>query len=339
MGRPTGQSLFLGLAVLIGLAVSAYVLFFNGPVAQPTPGISSISLDEIPFDGRAAHQWIEKLCQLGPRMSGSEGMRKQQELLQEHFRGLGGTVEMQEFAVRHPLDGSRVSMSNLVVRWHPRRTERILFCAHYDTRPYPDQDPDPTQRQGLFVGANDGASGVAVLAELGRYMPTFESQLGVDFALFDGEEFVFDNDDQYFLGSLYFAREYAGNKDRGHEYRAAVLLDMVADAELDLYQERNGLRWTDSTWIVESLWAKAAELKVAEFIPRPMRAEIRDDHLMLHDHGGIPACDIIDFSYGSRGGRNQYWHTRDDTPDKCSALSLAKVGWVLHEWLKVQGKK
>ena len=92
-------------------------------------------------------------------------------------------------------------------------------------------------------------------------------------------------------------------------------------------------------WIVETLWKKAKQLGVAEFIDRPYNLELRDDHIMLHEYGRIPACDIIDFSYRSPDGRTDYWHTRQDTPDKCSALSLAKVGWVVHEWLKDEGEK
>ena len=113
---------------------------------------------------------------------------------------------------------------------------------------------------------------------------------------------------------------------------------MVGDEFLDLYQERNGLRWRDSRWIVKSIWKKANQLGVTEFIERPYNKEILDDHIMLHRHGRIPACDIIDFSYRSKDRRTNYWHTTQDTPDKCSALSLAKVGWVIHEWLKEQGK-
>lgn len=345
MRKPDGQAVFLGSALMGASALVIYLTFFyqhfhqqgNGQSRGATPRRSTMTLEDIPFDGQSAFAWIEKLCRLGPRRSGSAGMEQQQALLVEHFQQLGGHVELQRFAVRHPVDGTRVPMANVVVTWHPGRRERILLCAHYDTRPYPDQDPDPAGRKGVFLGANDGASGVAVLAEMARHMPQFDSPLGVDFVLFDGEEFVFnDRRDRYFLGSEYFARDYAAAKDRGFEYRAAVLLDMVGDKYLELYQERNGLRWRDSRWIVESIWKKAAALGVREFINRPLRTEIRDDHLMLHDYGGIPACDIIDFRYRSPDGRQQYWHTRQDTPDKCSALSLAKVGWVVHEWLKDQ---
>ena len=339
---PNGQTLFLGSAVLGALALVVYFVIAQ----QHTNGQSrrrftrnTLTLDQIPFDGQAAYRWIEKLCQMGPRVSGTGGMKKQREVLIEHFQGLGGKVELQEFAVRHPVSGGRVPMANLIVRWHPDRTGRILFCAHYDTRPYPDRDPNPAERKGIFLGANDGASGVAVLAELGRHMSKFHSKLGVDFVLFDGEELVYTDRDRYFLGSEYFARQYEADQERQCEYRAGVLLDMVGDQYLELYQERNGLRWRDSRWIVETIWEKARDLGVTEFINRPYSTDLRDDHIMLHDYGGIPACDIIDFSYRSRDRRRNYWHTRADTPDKCSALSLAKVGWVIHEWLKDEGKK
>lgn len=345
--RGNGNRLFLGSLALIGVVVVGYLF-----VAQPSngqgrlfrkPKKSTLTLEQIPFDGQAALEWVKKVCALGPRVSGSEGMKQQQKMLIAHFEELGGKVELQTFSVRHPLDGSPVPMTNIVVRWHPDRKERILLCAHYDTRPFPDRDPvDP---KGVFLGANDGGSGVGVLAELGRHMPNFESKkLGVDFVLFDGEELVYDvngqSTGQYFLGSLWFAKTYAGEQKRAYKYRAAVLLDMVGDQFLDLYQERNGaIHWRDSRWIVKTIWDKASDLGVVEFIDRPWNTEILDDHIMLHKYGKIPACDIIDFKYRSRDGRTDYWHTRGDTPDKCSALSLAKVGWVLHEWLKDQGKR
>ena len=104
------------------------------------------------------------------------------------------------------------------------------------------------------------------------------------------------------------------------------VFDMVGDAQLQLPQERNGLRWRDTRPLIDEIWATARRLGVREFIARP-GYEIRDDHVMLHNLGGIPICDVIDFDYPP-------WHTQGDTPDKCSALSLAKVGWVTREWLK-----
>jgi hypothetical protein len=287
------------------------------------------ALRDIPVNGERSYGYLKEICAIGPRPSGSPGMLKQQELLNEHFAKLGGRVSLQSFEIRHPQNGDKVKLSNLIVEWHPERKERILLCAHYDTRPFPDRDRK--KPKGRFVGANDGASGAAVLMELAHDMPGLQSRFGVDFVLFDGEEFVFDDKDKYFLGSEYFAEQYL-MQPPGHTYRWGVLLDMVGDAKLEIYQEKNSVRWADTRPLVVDIWKTAKRLGVEEFIDR-VRHEVRDDHLALRNIGKIPTCDIIDFDYPNSKATS-YWHTEEDTPEKCSALSLAKVGWVLREWLK-----
>jgi glutaminyl-peptide cyclotransferase len=311
--------IFLG-----GVGVAAWVLFGDrGPYGAATAAGAALKLEEIPFNGAQAYEWLKQLCAIGPRPSGSPGMEAQQKLLAEHFQKLGAQVEFQRFRVRHPRDGSWVPMANILVRWRPDRTDRILLCAHYDTLPFPLRDPE--NPRGRFVGANDNASGVAVLMELARDIPSLPTKYGIDFLLLDGEEYIFSEQDRYFLGSEYFAREYLKHKP-GHKYRWGVLLDMVGDADLQIYQERNSLWWRDTRPLVEDLWATAARLGVREFVPKPMH-EVRDDHVILHDIGHIPCIDVIDFDYPP-------WHTQGDTPERCSPLSLAKVGWVIREWLK-----
>ncbi len=332
------RKLLVGGVVLLAAVTMLVVLWLpgsreSGQVAGGRRG--HISLDEIPVDGRRAYQVLVDLCALGPRPSGSPGMLAQQKYLENYYRQRGGQVRWQRFRARHPLTGKPVTMANLLVQWHPQRKERILLCAHYDTRPFPDRDPDAAGRRGIFLGANDGASGVAVLCELAHHMAEMPGEIGVDFALFDGEELVFDDDrDPYFLGSRFFAQQYA-NDPPAYRYRAAVLLDMVGDKFLQIYQERHSVRWRDTRPITRDLWKTAARLGVREFIPR-VGYEVRDDHVMLHDVGGIPSCDIIDFDYSIPGSGRSFWHTRQDTPDKCSPLSLAKVGWVVLEWLTQQ---
>jgi hypothetical protein len=339
-GRISGQTLFLN-AVLVasGIAIAWAVLFdpvpdsVLRPPQQTQPAALQIApprLDQIPVDAERAMGYLRQICQIGPRISGTEGMRKQQELLSAHFEKLGGEVAMQRFSARHPIDGSRVSMANMIVTWHPDRKERILLCAHYDTRPLPDRDPNPAQRRsGTFLGANDGASGVAVLMELAHQMPELESRYGVDFVLFDAEELVYDSQDPYFLGSEWFSRKYVAEPPP-HTYRWGVLLDMVGDADLDIFQERNSMWWHDTRPLVEDIWATARELGVREFIPR-VKHEIRDDHLKLRNIAKIPTCDIIDFDFGPG---NRFWHTTEDTPQRCSGASLAKVGYVVLRWLQ-----
>ena len=285
------------------------------------------------FDGKLAFNHLQQLCQLGSRMSGSPGMLQQQALLEKHFSTLGRQVEYQRFqAKHHPLTGRPVPMANLIVHWHPKAKQRLLFCAHYDTRPLPSRDPNPRLRQhGRFLGANDGASGTALLMELGRHIPKLQSAYGVDFVFFDGEELVYEDPrDPYFLGSKWFARQYR-DQPRNYRYLYGILLDMVGDAELTIYQEQNSMSWPDTRPLVEELWATAKRIGVKEFIPRVMY-EVRDDHLPLHQIAGIPTCDVIDFRYPDHTMR--YWHTVQDTPGRCSASSLEKVGRVMLAWLR-----
>jgi hypothetical protein len=325
-GRSWSRTVVWGAVVLGCSLLVAGVVLFRGrwPGGNAEAATSRLSLEDIPFNGARAYRYLEQICAIGRRPSGSPGMERQQEMLIEHFRKLGGEVRLQRFRGPHPIDQSPVPMANLIVEWHPDRKERILLCAHYDTLPYPVKDPvDP---RGVFVGANDGASGVAVLMELAHEIPTLSVNYGIDFVLFDAEEFVFDDRrHRYFLGSEYFARQYV-DKPPPHRYRWGVLLDMIGDKDLQVYHERNSVFWRDTRPLVDDIWATARRLGVREFIPR-WKYEIRDDHLMLRNVARIPTCDIIDYDYPP-------WHTQGDTPDKCSALSLAKVGWVVREWLK-----
>jgi len=347
MSKPSGQTIFLAAVIAGSALLTGYLLLFDRPPPpvtsieqtaeqapqQPEGELSPASrasgrltLANIPFNGARAYEYLKQICAIGPRFSGSTGMQEQQKLLAAHFSKLGGTVRYQEFRVRHPVDGTAVPMANLIVYWHPDRLERVLLCAHYDTRPYPDRDSN--NPKGTFLGANDGASGAALLMELAEHMPNLPGKLGVDFVLFDGEELVYQDGDPYFLGSEWFARDYAANAPP-HRYRWGVLLDMIGDARLEIYQEKYSIGWRDTRPLVGQIWAVAKRLGVSEFSPR-RGYEVRDDHLALHDTAKIPTCDLIDFDY-------PYWHTAGDTPDKCSALSLAKVGWVIHEWLKEAG--
>ncbi len=130
-----------------------------------------------PLDAQRAFGYLEQICAIGPRPSGSKGMEKQQALLKDFFEKAGGKVTFQRFLARNPLGGDKVPMANIIVEWHPERKERILLCTHYDTRPQPDNDPDPAQRRtGTFIGANDGASGVAIFMELAHLMPKLEGR-------------------------------------------------------------------------------------------------------------------------------------------------------------------
>lgn len=279
------------------------------------------------FSGDRAMQYLEAICELGPRPSGSAAMQRQRELLIRHFHEAGAKVLRQAFRSRDGRNGDWVQMENLIVSWHPDRSERVLIGVHYDTRPFPDRDRQ--QPRGRFIGANDGASGVAVLMELAAAMSDISGPLGVDFVLFDAEEYVFEEGrDPYCLGSLFFARQYAASKQAGtlsHHYRCGVILDMVGDRNLAIWQEQQSVAWPDTRPVVEAIWNTAKRLGVRQFVPRP-KYEVNDDHVPLRMTAGIPTCDIIDFEY-------PHWHTTGDLPAACAAESLQAVGRVMLAWL------
>ena len=284
--------------------------------------------DEPPqFSGARAFGHLGAIAALGPRPSGSQGMARQRELVVKHFQAAGGRVTRQPFQIRDRRTGQPVPMENLIVEWHPDRTDRVLLGAHYDTRPFPDRDPaDP---RGVFLGVNDGGSGVAALMELAAAVRALDGPVGVDFVLFDAEEYIFAPRDPYCLGSTFFARQYAAARQAGtlpHRYRCGVILDMVADRDLEIFQEQQSANWPDTQPVVDALWGAAARLGVRQFVPRP-KYTIEDDHVPLRMIGRIPTCDVIDFDYAQ-------WHTTHDTLEHCSAEALEAVGSVVLEWLR-----
>ena len=333
--QPPAAVRWLTRLLMIALVgVAAWLIFVAAGGVDRGPSRAAPVAGSIPpeYDAERAFGYLETLCELGPRPTGSEAMRRQQAMLAEFFRGQGATVEFQRRDVRHPETGETVELANLVARWYPERPKRFLFCAHYDTRPFPDRDPqNPT---GRFIGANDGASGTAALMELSHQLSELPEPLGIDVVLFDAEEFVFDEArDDYFLGSTLFSRLYRAEPPPV-PYTAGVLLDMVGDRELKIYYERNSLRYAPE--VAHSIWDVAERLGVRAFVPRS-RHEIRDDHLPLNRIAGIPTVNLIDFDYPRPGiGAPSYWHTEQDIPANCSGESLAAVVWVVHAWLLAQ---
>ena len=277
----------------------------------------------VAFDGERAMKYLKAVCDIGPRMSGTAGMTQQQELVKRHFEKLGVKPQFQTFTARQVSTPKAVEMANMIMSWHPERNRRVIICSHYDTRPIADQEPDPRKWREKFVSANDGGSGVAFLMELAHHMKDLKTNVGVDFVLFDGEEYIFDRDrDKYFFGSEHFAQAWKKRNPRP-EYAAAVLLDMIAGKNVRFPVEGNS--WFRAQRLAGDIWGLARELKCDVFIDK-VGAEVLDDHLALLNVG-IPAIDIIDFDY-------PHWHRLSDTPENCSAHGMVQVSKVLSVWLQ-----
>jgi len=267
------------------------------------------------FNGDRAFIFLQRQYDLGPRTPGSEGWRNFQTILGRFCDSLKLPVVVQSFTYDDYLTGGTVALANWIVSVNADRRDRILIAAHYDSRPRAEQDPDPARRDQPIPGANDGASGTAVLMHLMELLAAQPPSIGVDLVFFDGEDYGPPGKlDQYLLGSTYFA---AHDMPR---YRYAILLDMIGDRDLRLPREEYSERYAKA--VNDKVWAAAARLGEAAFIDS-IGVEVIDDHVPLLG-AGVPAIDIIDFDY-------PYWHTMADTPDKCSAASLAAVGRVVME--------
>ena len=276
----------------------------------------------VPFDGKRAMEYLKAVCDIGPRMSGSPGMKKQQALLRKHFAALDLTVTEQTFTAQQASQRQGVEMTNLIVSIHPDRKRRVILCSHYDTRPIADQEMDPRKWREPFVSANDGGSGVAFLMEFANHAKHLRPDLGVDLVFFDGEEYIFEKDrDRYFFGSQHFAKEW--KKARGPDYAAAVLLDMIAGKDPRFPVE--GHSWFGATQLCRDLWNIAQEQGCKAFA-HEIGQHVLDDHIALLK-AGIPAVDIIDFDY-------PHWHRLTDTPENCAPDGMEQVARVLNVWLQ-----
>jgi glutaminyl-peptide cyclotransferase len=295
--------------------------------AAGAPNVPAI-IHPAPFDGPRSIGYVRDLCKIGPRISATEGMTKQQELIKMHFEKLGAQVEFQRFSAKQLSRPAAVEMANIIITWFPERDRRVLICSHYDTRPRADQERNRDNWDKPFISANDGASGVAWMMELGHHIKQMPLTIGVDFVLFDGEEYVFDgagpnSKDKYFLGSEYFATEYRKSPPK-HTYAAGILLDLFGGKNAKYPIEPNS--WFAARPLVEQVWATAKELSVPSFQERLSNTAVSDDHIALN-RVGIPTIDIIDFDY-------PFWHKLGDLPDECSAESMESVSKVLTIWLQ-----
>jgi glutaminyl-peptide cyclotransferase len=271
------------------------------------------------FDGQKAYELLKEQVSFGPRVPNTYSHQQCLNFLEFEFQKYGDEIKLQNFTVI-AYNNQTLKLTNIIVSFKPKTEKRILLCAHWDSNPWASQDSIIANRNKPVPGANDGASGVAVLLEIARILKSTPPLIGVDVILFDGEDYAHPNDlDAFLKGSKYFAKHIETPFPPSY----GILLDMVGDKELEIPKEGYSIKYAPD--IIEKVWTAAKYLNKPQFLDETS-AEIIDDHLPLNQ-AGIKTIDLIDLNYPDES--NKYWHTLQDTPDKCSAESLEAVGDVL----------
>ena len=276
------------------------------------------------FDKGNAFRYLVEQCEFGPRNPGSNGYKQCLDYLQKTLVGFADTVLLQPFVLDDLVDEKSYDLTNIIARFKVNEPEQLLIGAHWDTRPWADEDPVPEKRNDPIIGANDGASGVAVILELARILNASPPPIGITLVLFDGEDMGRSGTPKsYAQGSLAFAKDLPIEKPD-----EAIILDMIGDAELHIPIERYS--YQQNRQLVKKLWGLAKVLSLDAFESR-IEYSIYDDHVPLWAEAKIPAVDIIDFNYPN--SYTNYWHTTQDLPEHCSAESLGQVGTLLVHYI------
>ena len=282
---------------------------------------------QTPFDGNAAYAMVKTQVDFGPRVPGSPGWQKTGDWIVAQLKQLGDSVTEQRFLHVTP-SGDTVPMRNIIAHLAPANPQRVLYITHWDTRPIAENDPVLGNRKTPIPGANDGASGVAMLLQVAAALKKTPPTVGVDLLFVDGEDYgSFDtysdtaSNPNVLIGSTYYARHMS--KDSLPLY--GVLWDMIGDKDLNINQEGNSV--VDAPEVVSRVWDTAKQLGYAKYFLDQRGETLIDDHVPFLDQG-VHVIDVIDYDYGPKTAMlpQGYHHTLEDTPDKVSAKSLQIVG-------------
>lgn len=284
------------------------------------------------FNADSAYRYCAEQCAFGPRTMNSEAHDRCGRWIADKFKEFGfGVVEQKTTLTGY--DGTRLSATNIIASHKPELDDRVLVCAHWDSRPWADNDPDEANWRKPVMAANDGASGVAVMLELARLIQQADSiGLGIDFICFDAEDWGLPqwseeetDGSSWALGSAYWAQNL---HKAGYRARFGILLDMVGGQGAQFYQEGVSLRYARS--VVDMVWKAARAVGYGSYFPLQEGGMITDDHVNINQWANIPTIDIIPYypdcpqsSFGPT------WHTVNDDMDHIDKGTLQAVGQTL----------
>ncbi len=288
-------------------------------IAEPTMPI---------FNADSAYAYIQKQVDFGYRIPNTPAHKATGQWLEEKLRSFGADVVVQEANLR-AYDGTLLASKNIIGQYNPAHPFRVLLLAHWDTRPFADNDPDPANHRKPVLGANDAASGVGVLLEMARMFSQQAPHIGVDILFVDSEDYgkpnfapsTGDDSKTWALGSQYWARN---PHKRGYKAQYAILLDMVGAKNATFLREGFSDYYASS--LVDTLWAIANQLGYASSFVQEKGGYINDDHYYINTIAGIPAVDIIHLDKTTDSGFFPYWHTVNDDMLHIDKKTLKAVG-------------
>lgn len=278
------------------------------------------------FSADSAYNYIEHQVNFGPRVPNTNAHKACAEYLVSTLKRFGADVTEQKVTLQ-AFNGDLLNANNIIAAFKPEVKQRILLFAHWDSRPWSDHDPDPSNFKKPVLGANDGASGVGVLLEIARNIGIASPSLGIDIIFFDAEDygapesFAGNAENSWCLGSQHWAKNPHVNQ---YNARYGILLDMVGAKEAKFYKDQISVHYAPR--IVEKVWAVAQNLGFEKYFINKPGGAITDDHLYVNQITGIPSIDIIQYSPDSRNGFGDYWHTVNDDMSNIDKNTLFAVG-------------
>jgi len=314
------------LTLLILLVLFACNSNGNNSSFNSKKNVSEISQKEIyipAFNRDSAFLFLKNQCDFGPRVPNTVAHRAAAGYLVNQLKRFGAEVIEQD-ANLIAYDGTVLKAKNIIGVFYPEKTDRVILFAHWDSRPFADYDPDPANHRKPVMGANDGASGVAVLLEIARLLQQHEPAVGVDIVFLDAEDYgtpsfaPSNKQDTWCLGAQYWGR----NPHYNVKPRYGILLDMVGGANPVFKMDKTSLRMAPD--ILKKVWGTASKLGYGDYFQNQQGGDLIDDHVYINALTGIPTIDIIDYS--NERGFPETWHTVNDTPENIDPNTLEMVG-------------
>ncbi len=320
--------LILFAALTLSVSCSSCQSNKNASGSRTMESYTRVSPD---FNADSAYTFIEKQVSFGPRVPNTAAHNACGDYLVSKLNEFGAQVIEQKADITH-YNGQNIGIRNIIASYQPEKQKRILLAAHWDSRPFADEESDPAKQQQPILGADDGASGVGMLLEIARQLQQDSTELGVDIIFFDLEDWgqaEFDKNivpgDWWCMGSQYWSEN---PHVQGYKAYYGILLDMVGAANATFQKEAYSVQYASN--VVQNIWQTAANLGYAQLFINRKGGYITDDHVPVNEHHRAPMADIIN-TKDSGSGFAPHWHTLNDNMSNINRATLKAVGQTVME--------